>query len=54
MIRKYHNKKTAENHMAPQGSATQQSWDTWKTNSAKQPALSLSHQDGYKIGMDIK
>ena len=37
--------KTADNPMAPRGRATQQSRDTRKTNQAKQPALSLPHQE---------
>ena len=39
--------------MAPRGRATQPSRDTRKTNKAKQPALSLPHQDDCNTRMDI-
>ena len=45
--------QTADKPMAPRGRATQQSRDTRKTNLAKQPALSLLHQDDCKTRMDI-
>ena len=40
--------------MALRGRATQQSCHTIKTNLAKQPALSLPHQDDCKTRMDTK
>ena len=40
--------------MAQRGRTTQQSQDTRKTNQAKQPALSLPHQDDCKARIDIK
>ena len=46
--------KTADNPMAPRGRATQPSRYTRKTNKAKQPALSLPHQNGCNTRTDIK
>ena len=46
--------QTADKHMAPRDRALQQSRDIRKTNQAKQPALSLPHQDDCKTRMDIK
>ena len=43
--------RTADKPMASWWRATQQSWDTRKTNKAKQPALS-SHRDDCKTRMD--
>ena len=38
--------------MAPRGRATQQLHETRNTNKAKQPSLSLSHQDICKTRME--
>ena len=46
--------QTADNPKAPPGRATQPSRDTRETNKAKQPALSLPHQDDCNTRMDIK
>ena len=48
--------QTADEPVASWGGATQQSWDTRKTNKAKQPALflSLPNQDDCKTRMDRK
>ena len=43
--------QTADKPMPSRGRATQQSRYTRKTNKAKQPALSLPHQDGCKTRM---
>ena len=46
--------QTADKTMAQRGRATQQGRETSKTYQAKQPALSLPHQDDCKSRKDIK
>ena len=45
--------QTADKPMVPRGRATQPSLATRETNKAKQPALSLPHQDACKTRMGI-
>ena len=40
---------TADEAVAPQGKATQQSRETTKKNFAKQPALSSPNYNGHKV-----
>ena len=46
--------KHADKPVSPLGRDTQQSRDTWKTNKAKQPALSLPFQGDCKTRMNTK